>query len=516
MTTNTQQEQPLVAPVKELPTVSQIVAYLDQYVQGQTQAKLDLATAVYNHYLIKPDQEQAGLQGARFHTLLLGPTGSGKTYMVKLLAKFIGVPVSFTSANSLVETGYRGQSVDGIIRTLLERAGGNPRLAEQGIVFLDEIDKIKRQSADTVRDVSGEGVQNALLTLLDGRIADNVDNTRHAPIDTSRILFICTGAFVGLQQITEQRLRGRSDKIGYRAPQDIANVPDRQTVESLYQVETADLVEFGMIPEFIGRFSTVTVTHELGTAAMRAILSEQTQNSALEIQKKIAAIHGIELQISSEALDLIAEDAAKMGTGARGLHRLIGRVVDAVDHRWPELADDGVTKVIIDPACITEGAEPRLIKEKRTLKRRDLELRTICLTNLPPSPSVLRNTATDASGLIDVSSWNEQEIIEDLERIKEQDLQWQESSDPSKKWWRAFEEENSKRMPLVHRLAQELKLRKATIEEFFMAYVYSNTDNIQANLHYMDYVRLKAEESKKRNTDSGDHEDDDSDDSTEI
>jgi ATP-dependent Clp protease ATP-binding subunit ClpX len=198
---------------------------------------------------------------------MLGPTGSGKTFIVKTLADLRGVPVSFASATSLVEAGYRGRSVDDIVKSLLDRTNGNPRLAERGILFIDEIDKIRRQDTSGSRDVSGEGVQNALLTMLDGRIADNVDSVKHEPVDTSRILFVYTGAFVGLQEIVERRIgQNQHTSIGFtrREREELAKVPEQPIYEALCKAVTTDLVDFGMIPEFIGRLADPTKSSPKG------------------------------------------------------------------------------------------------------------------------------------------------------------------------------------------------------------------------------------------------------------
>jgi hypothetical protein len=261
-----------------------------------------------------------------------------------------------------------------------------------------------------------------------------------------------------------------------------------------------------MIPEFVGRFATITALHELGLADMRAIVGESTEASALLRQKALARIHGIELELSSDALDLIAAEAHRLGTGARGLHRLIGSAVDSVDHRWPELASEGVTKVILDADCIAGRAEPRFLRETSSLTRIDLQLRELCLNTLPAPPTGPISPATRPTpeGISDTRNWTEQRLREELERVKAEHLDWPQTTGSARKWWEAFENENRHRTALILRLAEELKIRKATITEFFLAYVYSNTDNIQANLCYLDYTRLKkAEEAKKRKPPSG-------------
>jgi ATP-dependent Clp protease ATP-binding subunit ClpX len=483
---------------RDLPTAAEMVAHLNRFVRGQLRAKQDIAVAVYNHYLSQAVRDMDGDLG-RYHILLLGPTGSGKTFIVKTLAAYLGVPVSFASATSLVEAGFRGRSPDAIIKSLLDAAGGNARLAERGIIFIDEIDKIRRQDTGGTRDVSGEGVQNALLTMLDGRIADNVDGSPHPPVDTSRILFICTGAFVGLPEVVRRRIGDEDggDGMGFytRAAESVAEMPDQPIFEALCQAQLTDLVEFGMIPEFVGRFATITSLHELGRGDLRAIASESTEGSALTRQQKLAAIHGIDLQITSDALDAIADEASRLGTGARGLARLIGRAVDPVDHRWPELAAEGVTAVVIDRDVVVNSKPPTLTRGEPKYSRRDIELRRACLTNLPPAPAPYMEKRV---GFTDTSSWSEEEVANALEKVKREGLGWNETGDSARQWWIAFENENKERKALILRLAEELQARKATITDFFLAYVYSNTDNIQANLHYMDYTRLKQQEEERR------------------
>lgn len=478
-----------------LPTPAALIAHLDRHVFAQTRAKQDLAVAVYNHFLSQAYRDRGGHDLGRQHILLLGPTGVGKTYLVKTLADHLGVPLGFTSAAGLVEAGYKGNSVETLVSTLLSRAGGDPRRAERGIVFLDEVDKIRRQDTGQ-RDVSGEGVQNALLTLLDGRVSEGDQGYGHKGVDTSRLLFVCAGAFVGLEGIVRRRIGERASQLGFhaRAGEHLEDLADRSTYEALCRVETKDLVDFGMIPEFIGRFATITVLHDLDRAALRNILAGDIERSALARQQELARLHGIDLVITDDALDAIAAEAEALGTGARGLHRLIGRAVDSVDHRWPELARDGVTRVTIDRASIVDGADPRLERGKASYERIDEELRRECFAGMPPPPAPGTAAATPQSG----TEQDPAAIREQIDRLKVDKLDWSNTSGSARKWWEAFEAENKERLALVLRLCEELAQREATITEFFLAYVYSNTDNIQANLHYLDYVRLKKREEAKR------------------
>ena len=417
---------------KELPTPLAMIAYLNRFVRGQVRAKQDMAVAVYNHYFSQGNLDLIGNDLGRHHILLLGPTGSGKTFIVRTLADMLGVPVAMTSATTLVEVGYKGSSVETVIQSLLDRAGGDPRKAEKGIVFIDEIDKIRKQDVGGLKDVSGEGVQNALLTMLDGRICDNVDGRPFPPVDTSRILFVCTGAFVGLQEIVEHRLRKHQGTIGFhafheRTDESVASMPDQPIYTALCRAQTADLVEFGLIPEFVGRFATVTVLHELSKTDLKEIIGTTTERSPLEKQTQIVRLHGIVLEITDDALDEIAEAAAKLGTGARGLHRLIGQAVDSVDYRWPELADQGICKVIINRDCIRNKAEPILVTGPPAFSRLDIDLRAECLDMIPASPApFLPHGGHQADGLprgiSNTRGWSDEKIWNEVNKVKKKIL----------------------------------------------------------------------------------------------
>ena len=472
-----------------LPTPAEMIAHLDKLVYGQVRAKQDLAVAVYNHYLSQAYREKEGRDLGRHHILLLGPTGVGKTYLVRLLGEFLGVPLGFSSATGLVEAGFVGKSVETVVAALLAKAGDDPRRAEKGIVFIDEIDKIKRGGGGGSRDVSGEGVQNALLTLLDGRLSEGTNSRKHPVVDTSRILFVCAGAFVGLDSIVASRLGQGLEHLGFRprSGEVDCEVPDPTMYETLCQAQTKDLVDFGMIPEFIGRFATVSVLHELGRTALRQILSASIENSAVGRQKELARIHGIDLIIDEEVLDVVAKQAEALGTGARGLHRLIGQAVDAVDHRWSELADEGVTQVILHPGCIERGEEPQLLKIPGRFDRIDHDLRHLSLG--ASGKQSLPGEETQASD--STNEWSDEKIKSRAEEIKNKKLGWSEASPEARSWWSNFESANKNNLRIVLRLAQELERRSATIQEFLQAYRRSGTNNIQANLHFYDYLRLK-------------------------
>lgn len=484
-----------MSPLPCLPTPTEMITHLNRFVRGQERAKQDLSVAIYNHALSQAYRRRTGTDFGKQHLLLIGPTGVGKTLLVRTLADYLGWPVGFASAAGLVEAGYKGNSVETLVSSLLDQAGGNPRKAERGIIFIDEVDKIRRGDTGG-RDVSGEGVQNALLTLLDGRLSSGLEGQNHAAVDTSRLLFICTGAFVGLRELIEARIgKGRS-RIGFvpRCTEDPDAIPDLPVFSALCQVQTADLVQFGMIPEFVGRFAAISPLHELSVKDLQGIIRGDVERSPLQQQQELARLHGIQLELTDEALDALAAEAAAIGTGARGLQRLMCRAVDAVDHRWAELASAGVTRVVIDRECAFNTGPPQLISDLALWPRLDMELRAEALQDLPgtPRPSLSPATNTAARpGISDSRDWSEEQCWNRIEQLKGEPLGWNAVTPSARTWWLRFEAENRHRPALILRLVEELQVRRASITQFFLAAVNSGTDNIQANLYYLDYLMLK-------------------------
>lgn len=335
-----------------------MIKHLDRFVHGQQRAKRDLATAVYRHYLNLAWREKAkdGLQPfGRRHVLLLGPTGAGKTYMVRKLAEFLEVPVAFGDATSLVETGYAGEHLNGVLRKLYITTRGNLEAAHRGIVFIDEIDKIRRQE-DGMRDISGEGVQTSLLAPLDGCPVELQLGNQVCSIDTSRLLFVCTGAFVGLADIIRRRL-GAGRSFGFRA----GNADDTELTDdrAIARGELQDLREFGMIPEFVGRFGVITTVQSLSRDDLVSLM-KNAEDSPLLRQSRFFEAHRIKLVVPDDSLAIIADQVIANGTNARGIERALARLLAPYDWKLPEMADACYQKIVLTPEAVLGRAEPQL------------------------------------------------------------------------------------------------------------------------------------------------------------
>lgn len=482
-----------------LPTPAQMISHLDLFVQGQLRAKRSVCASVYAHYLAIAAHEgnPSACHSAPPHVLLAGPTGCGKSYMIKVLARHLGVPFLHANAASLTASGYVGESVSDLLARLAAICAHDQSRMRRAILFLDEFDKLARHNGEGA-DVRGDMVQHELLLLLDGHRFTRQKESDHRAVfdvDTSKILVVACGAFSELDAIVERRLGKQRLGFGDASP------GSAQSEE----IANDDLVTYGFIPELAGRFRTIVRLEALSRDDLSAILTER-KGSPIARERELFGLHGIDLSFTPAAVSQIAGRALTSGSGARALDRLIGAALCGVEWRLPDLAGEGVREVCVDDLAAAGRGEPTLVRgpardaepAAEALRREVFSSRADASSGAWMTEGFQRAGEPPRQGVSDTRGWGDAEIVSKLEEVK-LNIGWNRASLTAKHWWLLIEGENRARPGLALRLAEELKVRGSSIDELYLSYTRSSSENILANLHLLDFVRaVKALASGER------------------
>jgi len=466
-------------PGQRIPSIPEIVAALDRVIVGHDAAKRALAMAAFRHYLgVRQQEENKDAPLEKQHVLLAGPSGTGKTRMLRELGRVLGQDMIVTSATSLVEVGYVGEQVESIVRALYANSNGNLERVQRGIVFVDEIDKTRR-SSESIRDVSGAGVQNALLKLLDGVDVAIKERGETTWVSTDRIFFVFAGAFDGMDDIVRSRRAGRID-IGFAPP----GPEEPATSPSL---EAEDFIRFGLVREFVGRMGTLARLSALEVQDLERILVEPT-DSWLRRTRAFYASLGVELNVSDAAIKFLAREAQKMGTGARALDLVASRHLEPT--LWRLLGTDAsVSRIDVTCDTVERGEQARFYIASKDPAAPGQTVRSGFYLGSAGSDAASQDGAAKRW----TAEWYGRELLQ-LERM----LHLDDAQLTARTWWHELVRRNRKSLGLVHHLAEQLLERKATIDELYNAYLRANVESFTGVLHYLDYLRVVHDESRNR------------------
>lgn len=481
-----------------LPSPHEIIEHLDTFVRGQQAAKRILSKAVYFHYLNLVLPKEPGLRTTPEHCLLIGPTGSGKTLLVKTLGEYLGVPVLFVNASALTSEGYVGESISDMLARYAKYCEFDQNKMARGIIFLDEIDKLCAHEGNHA-DIRGSMVQEELLALLDGNRLVRAKDSERTPaydVDTSKVLVIATGAFSGIDKIVGARVRA----FGFR--------PEETNVSMVPGVTPDDLVHYGFLREFISRFPNLATLEPLSEQDLIEILTNSKQ-SPLTAYRRLFDLHGVELLFTQDGYCELARQALAAQQGARGLKQRIAQSFSEIAWRIGAFRSEQIVKVVVNEAVVNGSSSPELVHGTPTRTDVISQFRSVALLlsaptaergpeSIEPSQSseslnmdsleeVVPEAPQEVTKITHTAGWNEDRLRSRLEAVK-RIIGFSTTEGNALKWWNSFESENASKLALVLRLAEEIAIRRQTLTAFFMAYVYSRIESISGNIEYLDFT----------------------------